>query len=105
MAKSSLQQRAAAYLSWAQTEDRSARTRNARNALEQKFLDEAGGDPLRAAAARKAYYAKLVQKSADARRRHTTARKAAAEARAAEVIALAASLRKSDAETAGGDSA
>lgn len=58
----------AAHESWANTEDRSARTANARRALDEKFLAEAGGDPQRAESLRKAYYARLALKSAQARR-------------------------------------
>ena len=57
-----------AHLSWANTVDRSARTAPARAALDQKFLDEAGGDPVRAAHLRKAHFARLALKSAQARR-------------------------------------
>lgn len=59
----------AAHDSWAQTPDRSARTAPARAARDQKFLDEAGGDPVRAANLRKAYFKRLALKSAQARRR------------------------------------
>ncbi len=69
-----LQARIAAHESWARTENRSARTAAARRALEDKFLAQAGGDPQRAASARKAYYLRLAQKSAAARK----ARKAGA---------------------------
>ena len=58
----------AAHESWANTENRSARTANARRALDEKFLAEAGGDPQRAESLRKAYYARLALKSAQARR-------------------------------------
>lgn len=34
--------------SWANTQDRTARTAKGRRALEDKFLTEAGGDPVRA---------------------------------------------------------
>lgn len=64
----SLQNRVNAHLSWARTLDRPARTANARSAFEQKFLDEAGGDPQRAKSARKAYYLRLAQKSVKARK-------------------------------------
>jgi hypothetical protein len=72
----------AAHTSWARTPDRTARTANARAALEQKFLDEAGGDPIRAEHLRKAHYARLALKSARARRKikTLTAEAAAAEA-------------------------
>ena len=59
----------AAHTSWANTPDRSARTANARRAFEDKFLTEADGDPKRAESLRKAYYAKLALRSAQARRR------------------------------------
>lgn len=59
----------AAHTSWANTRDRSARTRNARKAFEAKFLAEADGDPQRAESLRKAYYARLALKSAQARAR------------------------------------
>ena len=58
----------AAHFSWANTPDRSARTAKARAALDQKFLDEAEGDPVRAEHLRKAYFAGLALKSARARR-------------------------------------
>jgi len=59
----------AAHESWAQTENRTARTAPARAALAQKFLDQAGGDPAKAANLRKAYFARLALKSAQARRK------------------------------------
>ena len=69
-----LQARIAAHESWARTPDRSARTAKARQALEDKFLAEAGGDVKRAESARRAYYLRMAQKSAKARK----ARKAGA---------------------------
>ena len=71
----------AAHTSWANTEDRSARTAPARRALDAKFLEQAGGDPKRAAHLRSAYYKRLALKSAQSRRR---AREATEAARAAE---------------------
>lgn len=59
--------RIGAHTSWANTTDRAARTAPARAALDQKFLDEAEGDPVRAAHLKKAYYARLALKSAQAR--------------------------------------
>lgn len=59
----------AAHISWAYTEDRSARTANGRKAFKDKFLAEADGDPVRAEHLRKAFYARLALKSAQARRR------------------------------------
>jgi hypothetical protein len=68
----------AAETSWANTENRSARTSKARAALDQKFLDQAGGDPVRAEHLRRAYYLKLAYRSAQARqaRKATTDPKA-----------------------------
>ncbi len=71
----------AADVSWANTEDRSARTAPARRALEQKFLEAAGGDPKRAESLRRAHFKRLALKSAQSRRR---AREATEAARAAE---------------------
>lgn len=72
---------AAAHTSWANTPDRSARTAPARRALDAKFLEQAGGDPVRAAHLRKAYFQRLALKSAKARRQ---ARELATEAEQAE---------------------
>jgi hypothetical protein len=58
----------AAHESWAKTPDRTARTAKARAALEEKFLTEAGGDPVRAEHLRKAHFARLALKSAQSRR-------------------------------------
>lgn len=71
----------AAHESWAQTTDRAARTAPARRALDQRFLEQAGGDPIKAAHLRKAHFARLALKSAQSRRR---AREAISEARTAE---------------------
>lgn len=51
------------------TRDRSKRTAPARAALEAKFLAQADGDPVRAAYLRKAHFARLALKSAQARRK------------------------------------
>ncbi len=59
----------AAHESWASTPNRSARTAPARAALDQKFLDQADGDPVRAQHLRKAYFARLALRSAQSRRR------------------------------------
>ena len=59
----------AAHESWAKTDNRTARTAAARAALDAKFLEQAGGDPVRAAHLRKAHFARLALKSAQARRR------------------------------------
>jgi len=71
-----------AHSSWANTTDRTARTAPARAALEQKFLNAADGDPVRAAHLRKVYFQRLALKSAQARRkaREFTAEAAQAEA-------------------------
>lgn len=61
--------RVAAHTSWANTENRTARTAKARAALEAKFLEQAGGDPVRAANLKKAHFARLALKSAQARRK------------------------------------
>lgn len=62
-----------AQVSWANTTDRAARTAPARAALEQKFLDQAGGDPDRAEQLRTAYYLRLAQRSAQVRRERAAA--------------------------------
>lgn len=61
--------RIGAHTSWANTSDRAARTAPARAALDQKFLDEAEGDPVRAEHLRKAHFQRLALLSARARRR------------------------------------
>jgi hypothetical protein len=71
----------AAHTSWAQTEDRTARTAKARAALDQKFFDQANGDPVRAEHLRKAHFLRLALKSAQARRK---AKEFTAQAEAAE---------------------
>ena len=68
-AERSLQGREAAHMSWAQTADRTARTAPARAALEAKFLEQAGGDPVRAEHFRKAHFLGLARRSAVARRK------------------------------------
>jgi hypothetical protein len=77
----------AAYRSWANTPDRTARTANGRKALEQKFLDENDGDPQRAAAARKAHFLELAQKSAQSRKHRREAKEAARQAHIAALLA------------------
>ena len=59
----------AAHEGWAQTDDRPARTKAARDAFLKRFLDEAGGDPVRAENLRKAHYSRLALKSAQSRRK------------------------------------
>lgn len=58
----------AAHISWANTTDRTARTAPGRRALDQKFLDQADGDPVRAEHLRKAHFANMALKSIRARR-------------------------------------
>lgn len=65
----SLRGQIGAHQSWANTTDRPARTAPARKAFEDKFLAEADGDPIRAESLRRAYFARLALKSAQARRR------------------------------------
>jgi len=94
--------RIAAHESWAHTEDRSARTAPARRAMLDRFEREV--DPhaelipaeraTRAEHARKAYFARLALKSAQARRR-------AGEARAA-IPQLEREAAAAKAELAGG---
>jgi hypothetical protein len=66
-----------AHISWANTENRTARTLNGRRAFEDKFLTEAGGDPERAEHLRRAYFARLSLKSVQSRRRAKEAREQA----------------------------
>ena len=65
----SLVGRIRAHQKWANCTDRSAATAPGRAAFEQKFLDAADGDPVRAEHFRKAYFADLALKSAKARAR------------------------------------
>ena len=73
----------AAHQSWANTEDRSARTASAREAFHKRFEDQVDPDRTlppaerrrRAEHARKAYFARLALKSAKARRARAEARK------------------------------
>ncbi len=78
----------AAHTSWANTTDRTARTAAGRAAMDQKFLDQADGDPARAESLRRAHMAKLARASAAARRRKAAEK---ADARRSEVEALLAS--------------
>lgn len=67
--EASLRGKIAVHESWANTHDRPARTAPARAAFDRKFLDQAGGDPVKAEHLRKAHFARLALKSAQARRR------------------------------------
>lgn len=86
-AERQLQGRIAAHESWANTPDRSARTAKARAAMCEKFLAEAGGDPVKAEHLRKAFYQRMALKSAQARRKakEATAELAAVEAEVSEL--------------------
>lgn len=85
-----LHRQAAAHMSWAKTPDRNRRTAPARQALEQKWLDMADGDPIRAEHFRKAHIAKMTAASLAARRKAREAR--------AELAQAEAELRKLEAE-------
>ena len=84
-AEQSLRGQLAAHKSWFNTLDRTARTANARNAFEEKFLAEADGDPRRAESLRKQYYAQLAFKSAKARRLRNGDRRTIVESRITEL--------------------
>ena len=73
----SLQHQIAAHESWAQTQDWSARTANARRAFENRFLALAGGDPKRAESLRKAHYKRIQLKSIAVRKAKKADREAA----------------------------
>ena len=72
-AERSLLGKLAVETSWANTEDRTGRTANARKAFHDGFLDKAGGDPIRAEHLRRAHFARMALKSAQARRRRSAA--------------------------------
>lgn len=80
-AEHSLASKFGAHMSWANTEDRAARTAPARRALDAKFERLADPDGVltpperakRAESLRKAHYARLALKSAQARRRRVSA--------------------------------
>jgi hypothetical protein len=64
-------------ISWANTIDRTARTAPARKAADARFLEQAGGDPKRAEAYRRAFYKELTIKSLRARAARKAEREAA----------------------------
>ncbi len=76
-AERSLRGQIAAHHSWAHTDDRTARTAKARQAAHDRFENDVDPEGVlmpaerarRAASARKAYFARLALKSAQARRR------------------------------------
>lgn len=86
IAERALRARLASHVSWAATEDRTARTEPGRRAFRNRFetqVDPEGRlDPVerakRAESARKAFYTRLALKSAQSRRRAAEARRAAA---------------------------
>jgi hypothetical protein len=82
----SLKAKKAAHRSWANTRDWSARTAPARRAHDAKFLAEADGDPKRAEALRKAYFADLTLKSVQARKRRAAVRERIAEMNCATAL-------------------
>jgi hypothetical protein len=57
----------AAHSGWANTDNRTARTQAGRDAFLRGFLDEAGGDPVKAESLRKAHFLRLALRSAQAR--------------------------------------
>lgn len=65
----------AADLSWANTEDRAARTANARRAADDRFLILADGDPKRAESLRRAHYKRMALKSIAVRQAKASTRK------------------------------
>jgi len=73
-AEVSLHASAMAHRGWGLCEDRTKRTAPARSKFEQRFLDAAEGDPVRAASLRKAYFADLARQGVQARRRNREAR-------------------------------
>jgi len=68
--------RALVRRSWELTTDRAARTAPLRAAMEQRFVDEADGDPEVAAQLRKAYFMRLHALALAGRRRAAAARAA-----------------------------
>jgi hypothetical protein len=75
-----------AHRSWANTDDRGARTAKARAAAEARFLTQARGDPIKAAHLREEFYAGMAAKSVAARRKR---KKTVAELQAANRVAAA----------------
>jgi hypothetical protein len=55
--------RIGARVSWANTDDRAARTKNGRTAFDRRFLDAADGDEDRAAELRSEYFSNLSRRS------------------------------------------
>ena len=64
----------AAHTSWANTTNRTERTAPARAGLDARFLQEADGDPQRAASLKKAHFQRMALASAKARRAKADAR-------------------------------
>lgn len=72
----SLRRSTAADLSWGNTIDWTARTAPGRQAFEDGFLKQAGGDPKRAAKLRAAHFKAMRAKSLATRKANAAARKA-----------------------------
>ena len=64
----------AAHTSWANTTNRTERTAPARAGLDARFLQEADGDPKRAASLKKAHFQRMALASVKARRAKAGAR-------------------------------
>ncbi|MGZ4526580.1 MAG: hypothetical protein ACXVX6_05315 [Mycobacterium sp.] len=64
----------AADLSWANTVDRPARTRNARRAADERFMRLANGDAQRAESLRKAHFKRMALRSIAVRKAKAAAR-------------------------------
>lgn len=65
--------RKGAYKKWGRCDDRTAATAPGRAKFERRFLDQADGDPVRAANLRKLYFMELADASARARARRKAA--------------------------------
>lgn len=99
----SLRARVAVHTSWAKTEDRAARTANARKAFADRWEKQVDPDGVldpeerakRAANAKQAFYLGMAYKSAASRRKAAKARQAAAELDA-EADAADAALSEMD---------
>lgn len=107
--EASLRGRLAVLSSWAQTDDRQARTKPGRDAMLAKFEQQVDPDGTlppaerarRAEYARKAHFTRLALKAAKARSAKAAARRAAADATTADNTARR--LAELDARAAGAD--
>lgn len=84
-----LRGRIGAYTSWANTADRSSRTRPGREAFLRRFLAEADGDPRRAESLMHAHFARLALVSRQRRAERKAAERQSRLERLAEAIAAA----------------